>query len=304
MASTVERLTKKGLIRPPYFVESNTMYETVMGSNAYGVSVDTSDFDTVGFCLPPKEMLFPHLAGDIPGFGRQTKRFEVYQQHHVFDKDAQGGLGRSYDLNVYSIVKYFQLCMENNPNMVDSLFTPQECVLHSTKISNMVRDKRKLFLHKGSWHKYKGYAYNQLHKMDSKDPQPDSKRAVLREQFGFDVKFAYHVIRLLDEAEQILLNGDIDLRRNAAQLKTIRRGELSKEDIIRMASEKEAYLERVYEESTLRYSPDEKAIRTLLLECLEEHYGRLECVVNPDAATVALREISEIIEKNRRLVAA
>jgi len=195
--------------------------------------------------------------------------------------------------------------MENNPNMVDSLFTPQECVLHCTKIGNMVRDKRKMFLHKGSWHKYKGYAYNQLHKMDSKDPEPDSKRAALREQFGFDVKFAYHVVRLLDEAEQILLFSDIDLRRNAAQLKAIRRGELSKEEIVRMASEKEKYLERVYEESTLRYSPDEKAIRTLLLECLEEHYGSLDtCVLNPDAAVVALREISEVIEKNRRLLAA
>jgi predicted nucleotidyltransferase len=185
------------------------MYETVMGSVCYGVSTDVSDFDTLGFCVPPKDMLFPHLAGVIPGFGRQPKRFEVYQQHHVFDKDALNGAGRSYDLNVYSITKYFQLCMENNPNMVDSLFTPQECVLHSTKIGNMVRDQRNLFLHKGSWHKFKGYAYNQLHKMDSKDPQPDSKRAALREQFGFDVKFAYHVIRLLDEAEQILPHGDI-----------------------------------------------------------------------------------------------
>jgi predicted nucleotidyltransferase len=302
MPSTVERLTKKGLIRPPYFVESNTMYETVMGSVCYGVSTDVSDFDTLGFCLPPKDMLFPHLAGEIPGFGKQRKKFEVYQQHHVFDKDAMGGAGRTYDLNVYSIVKYFQLCMDNNPNMVDSLFTPQECVLHSTKIGNMVRDQRKLFLHKGSWHKFKGYAYNQLHKMESKDPQPDSKRAALREQFGFDVKFAYHVIRLLGEAEQILLEGDIDLRRNSAQLKAIRRGEISKDEIVHWASEKEKYLERVYEQSTLRYSPDEKAIRKLLLECLEEHYGNLDtCIVNPDAATVALREITEIIDRNRRI---
>jgi hypothetical protein len=40
------------------------------------------------------------------------------------------------------------------------------------------------------------------------------------------VKFAYHVIRLLGEAEQILLEGDIDLRRNSAQLKAIRRGDV------------------------------------------------------------------------------
>jgi hypothetical protein len=71
------------------------MYETVMGSQAYGVAVDNSDFDTCGFCIPAKEMLFPHLRGDIPDFGRQIQRFGVYQQHHVFDPDALGGKGRT-----------------------------------------------------------------------------------------------------------------------------------------------------------------------------------------------------------------
>ena len=29
----------------------------------------------------------------------------------------------------------------------------------------MIRDARRLFLHKGAWWKFKGYAYSQLHKM-------------------------------------------------------------------------------------------------------------------------------------------
>jgi predicted nucleotidyltransferase len=301
MSSIVEQLTQKGLVSPPAFVVSNTMYETVMGSQAYGVAVENSDFDTCGFCIPPKEMLFPHLRGDIPDFGRQIQRFGVYQQHHVFDRDALGGKGRSYDLNIYGIVKFFQLCMECNPNMVDTLFTSQECVLHCTKIGNMVRDDRKLFLHKGAWHKYKGYAYSQLHEMRSKNPEPGSKRAMLREQFGFDVKFAYHVVRLLDEAEQILTIGDIDLRRNAEHLKAIRRGEVSQADIEKWAAEKEHALEKAYEESTLPYAPDEKRIKALLLSCLEEHYGNLDkAVVNLDAGTIALSEIGEIIDRYRR----
>lgn len=39
------------------------MYETIMGSVAYGVNTDTSDFDTVGFCIPNKDIVFPHLRG-------------------------------------------------------------------------------------------------------------------------------------------------------------------------------------------------------------------------------------------------
>lgn len=162
--SYVADLTRKGFINPPKFVVSNTMYETMMGSVAYGVSNSDSDMDVYGFCIPPKEDVFPHLRGEIMGFGRQIQRFEQYQEHHIKDPGAQ----KEYDLTIYSIVKYFQLVMENNPNMIDSIFTPRRCVLHSTKVAEMVRDARKSFLHKGAWHKFKGYAYASLNKVKSK----------------------------------------------------------------------------------------------------------------------------------------
>lgn len=304
MSSIVEQLTQKGLVRPPAYVISNTVYETITGSIAYGVSTDTSDYDMIGICIPSKEILFPHLGGEIFGFGRQKQRFRVFQKHHVKDPSAQGGAGREYDLNVYNIVDFFHLCMEGNANYLDSLFTSTECVLHCSKIGNMIRDGRKKFFSKKVWHTYKGYAYGQLHSMDSKDPEPDSKRAKLREQFGYDVKFAYNVVRLMDEVEQILTVGDIDLRRCAEYLKAIRRGEVPAEDIRRIFAEKERDLEKYYHSSPLPFSPDEKAIKQLLLDCLEEHYGDLSsCVVNPDAMTVAFNEIAEVVDKYRNLVA-
>jgi predicted nucleotidyltransferase len=288
---------------PPSWLVANVMYETIMGSYAFGVATDTSDFDTVGFCIPPKDLVFPHLAGHIEGFGRQKQKFTCYQKHHVFVQDDQGGKGREYDLNIYSIVHYFNLCMENNPNMIASLFTPQECVLHSTTVANMVRDKRKLFLHKGCWHRFKGYAYNQLHKMRTKTQEPGSKRAIMVERFGYDVKFAYHVVRLLDEVEQILTEGDLDIRRNKAQLKAIRRGEVPEEEIHRWASEKEKALEKAYEDSKLPYGPNQEAIKKLLLECLEEHWGTIEgCVVSEDRIIQSLRDIAEVIDRNRKLL--
>lgn len=274
------------------------MYETIMGSEAYGVASGNSDRDIYGFAIPPKEVIFPHLAGEILGFGRQKKRFEQYQEHHIDDPTAQSGRGLQWDLQIFSIVKYFTLAMENNPNMIDSLFTPAECVIHSTQVGQMVREQRRLFLHKGCWHKFKGYAYAQLNAMGSKNPI--GKRKELVERHGFDCKFAYHVVRLLDEAEQILTLGDINLRRNAEHLKAIRRGDVSEEDIRKWAADKEAQLESVYHTSTLPYSPDEAAIKALLLECLEHHYGSLEkAVVVEGAAETALRQIAEIVDKLR-----
>jgi uncharacterized protein len=220
---TLARLTDRGLVKPPRWLPGNVQYETIMGSVAYGVSADTSDVDVYGWAIPPKDDIFPHLRGEVPGFGTPRARFEQYEEHHIRDADALAGHGRTYDPTIYGIVKFFNLAMENNPNIIESLFTPVNCILHSTRIGNLVRENRKLFLHKGAWPKFKGYAYSQLHKLTNKTPQ--DKRALLVEKHGYDVKFAYHVVRLLTEVEMILMEEDIALQRNNEQLKAIRRGE-------------------------------------------------------------------------------
>jgi len=177
--SVIKKLyDKKLLTSQPKFVTEATQYEVIMGSNAYGVSDDTSDMDIYGFCIPPKDVIFPHLGGVILGFDKNYPKFEQFQQHHVIDKSAMGGHGREYDFSIYSIVKYFSLCMDNNPNMIDSLFVPRRCILHSTAVGNMVRENRKLFLHKGSFHKFKGYSFSQLHKIKTKKPRGSRKEVV------------------------------------------------------------------------------------------------------------------------------
>lgn len=166
----IKQLAQKNLIAPPSYVSDGLQYLALIGSQAYGVANtndkdEVSDWDIYGFCIPNKDMVFPHLKGEITGFGRQIKRFEQYQQHHIKDVSTN----REYDLSIYSIVKYFNLAMQCNPNMIDSLFTPRRCVLYSSPISELIRENRKLFLHKGSWHKFRGYAYQQMHKMKDKN---------------------------------------------------------------------------------------------------------------------------------------
>ncbi|WP_165225569.1 nucleotidyltransferase domain-containing protein [Aquisphaera insulae] len=299
--STLQRLTDRGLAKPPRWLPGNVQYETIMGSVAYGVSSDTSDLDVYGWAIPPRDDVFPHLRGEVEGFGTPGPRFEQFQQHHIRDDDALGGRGRVYDVTIYGIVKFFNLAMENNPNILDSLFTPVNCVLHSTRVGNLVRENRRIFLHRGAWPKFKGYAYSQLHKIAIKAPQ--GRRAELVREHGYDVKFAYHVVRLLGEVEMILTEHDIDLQRNNEPLKAIRRGEWTEERLRVWCAEKESQLERAYAASTLPATPDEPRIRRLLLDCLEEHYGRLEgCVEDPDRAVSALRAIRAELERVRDIL--
>jgi len=291
MSSKVKYLFDKGLIGKnsiPKDVLEGIQYETITGSVSYGVSSDTSDMDIIGFCIPAKNVIFPHLKGEIQGFGRQKKKFEQYQKHHI--KDGTQG----YDVTIYNIVKYFSLCMENNPNMIDSLYTPERCVLHSTKISEMVRTNRDIFLHKGAWFKFKGYSFSQMHKMDIKNPV--GKRKEIVDKYGYDLKFAYHIVRLLLEIEQILIEHTLDLTRNRELLKSIRRGDWKANEIKEWFYEKEKSLEKIYNESSLRHSPNEPAIKKLLLDCLEEYYGSLENCVSE------MKDSDKILEEVRRIV--
>ena len=290
----IQSLAAKGLIKPPSFVTGGTQYMTIMGSVAYGVSSDTSDMDIYGFCIPPKDMVFPHLAGEIWGFGRQIQRFEQYQMHHVNDKETR----KVYDLNIYNIVKFFQLCMDNNPNMIDSLFTAESCVIKATTLARHIRDNRKIFLHKGAWHRFKGYAYSQMQHIKVKKPEPGAKRYELVEKYGYDVKYAYHVVRLLNEVEMILVEHDLDLMRNNDQLKDIRAGNWKFEELEAYFKSKEKNLEKIYAESTLQYKPDEELIKKLLLESLETHFGSLEgAVETADGYKTILREIQKLVSK-------
>ena len=298
MASMLRKCIKKNLIKiPQSFIEENLQYEVIMGSVAYGVKSEDSDTDVYGFTLPPKELIFPHLTGHIPGFGKQPQGFDQYQQHHVMDEKE----GKEYDFTIYSIVKYMNLVMENNPNMLDSLFVPTRCVLHCTQVGSLVRDSRKDFLHKGCWPKFKGYSYQQLHKMDIKNPEEGSNRWENVQKYGYDVKFAYHVVRLMLEVEMILAKHDLDLECNSEVLKAIRRGEWTMEEIKEFFSSKEKNLEELYNTSTLPYAPDEEKIKHLLLQCLEAHYGSLDkCVHAMGKPEQALLEIGKILEKYAR----
>ena len=298
--SRVRDLVRRKLVSAPAWLPDNLHYEVVMGSQAYGVWDDTSDLDITGWAIPPKDDLFPHLRGEIIGFGTPRERFEQLQRHHITDVSADGA-ATSYDVTVFSVVKYFHLAMGCNPNILDSLFVPSRWVLHCTRVGQIVRDERRLFLSQLVWPKFKGYAYSQLHKLATKSPT--GRRADTVAKHGYDTKYAYHVVRLLGEAEQMLAEGDLELGRNAAMLRDIRAGAWTEGQLRAWASAKELELESKWRASALRAVPDEGAVKALLLRVLEEHYGKLGGeAVAVDAAVAALKAIAAELGRVRHLL--
>jgi len=299
MPSRLKYLVSKGLATPALNgLEDMIQYESYVGSSVYGVTSDTSDLDVISFAIPQKDIVFPHLAGYINGFGDRPRVFETYQQHHMVDTSALGGDGREYDYTSYNIVKYFDLLMGGNPTLIDSLFVPLKAILFVTPIGQMVRDCRHLFLHKGCFHKFRGYSFQQLHKMRIKKPTDASKRKEMVDTYGYDLKFGLHVVRLLLQCEQILVEGDLDLERNNKILKSIRNGEWKLEQIESYFRDNEQRLFKIYDDSKLPYAPPVDKIKLLLLNCLETHFGSLkDCITTVDPAIEALNSIQDILHK-------
>lgn len=291
MSSVIQKLYKEKLLTCYSWIPENSIREVMMGSEAYGVSCNNSDVDVYAVIMPPKSDCFPHLNGYIPIFDNTPKVFETLNIHHIKFGDKE------YDINGFSICKYFNLLMGCNPNIIDSLFVPRRCVFHSTQLGELIREKRKLFLSKKAYHTFKGYAYAQL--SAAKDKKREGKRVALIEKYGFDTKSYYHLYRLAVECEMIMAEYDLEIDRDCHRkaMKSIREGLWKPEEIESWFSSHEKVLDKLYESSTIPHSPDVEQIRAFLLECLEAHYGNLSGVVeNPQKEKQLLLQIKQLVQ--------
>lgn len=119
------------------------IFETISGSQMYGTATPTSDIDYRGVVIPPMEVLLDPLHG-----------FE--QKDSGFDEE---------DRTLYSLGKYFKLCADGNPNIVELLFAPEECWVYDWRDWYSVLNNRHLFISKKVKYTFTGYAFSQLHKI-------------------------------------------------------------------------------------------------------------------------------------------
>lgn len=292
MSSRLIYCANKNLCTPPKWLKDTLIYEAITGSHSYGCNISGSDEDVIGICIPPRKFVLPWSEGIIPGFQDNPYKFEQYEGKKIACKDS----GKEWDITVYNIIKFFNLAYENNPNFLDYLFVPQTCITMMTQAGQLIRDNRKLFLSKLCIPKFRNYSRSQIGKMENKNPI--GKRKELVDKFGFDVKYAGHLIRLILQCEQILIEEDLDLVRNSQTLKGIRSGEWSKERVLDFYYAKEAEIENSILKSTLRAKPDEVRIKELLLECLEIQYGKItDKIIIESPAVETLKQIHALAGK-------
>lgn len=198
------------------------------GSNAYGTTVEGSDFDIRGFAYNPVEEVLGIRAD-----------FEQYQ-------DPEN------DVTIYSLKKILTLLVQNNPNTMEILGLRPEEILFLSDAGRLILDHSELFLSKRSIYTFGGYARAQLNRlmnMTGRDGDMAAANEAAVEQRKIN-KHMMHLIRLYMMGIDILRDGVITTYRAKEHdlLMDIRNGKYMMTDSLTPTPEFEELLEHYAQE--------------------------------------------------------
>lgn len=240
--------------------EKNLIFKAMVGSELYGTNTEKSDKDYVGIFIPDKEYVL----------GLKTCE-QVDMRTNPSDSGRRNNSGDT-DTTLYSLPKFIKLAAENNPNIVELFFVDDKHILFCNEYGQALRDSFKLFISKKAKHRFLGYAESQRHKILSK--VPEGGRVEYLEKFGYDVKFASHLIRLLTEGLELLVDGRLSFPITHNRLvRDIKIGLYKKEEVLAKADHFVSLVEEAYLKSPLPYSPDYEQISLLQMDLLEAFWA-------------------------------
>jgi len=128
-------LTLDELYKSPYII-----YKVIAGSQAYGCATKDSDTDIRGYYFVPKKI--------------RNSMFEYSEQ--INDK--------SNDIVFYDLKRAFELLMTANPNQIELLWIPDDCVEIKHPVIDQLIKNRKLFISKAAYESHFQYSQSQIHK--------------------------------------------------------------------------------------------------------------------------------------------
>ncbi len=224
----------------------------VVGSRAYGVDDPSSDWDFKGIFVPPVSQILGVAQPE------KTRRY-------------------SEDDQSYSLRHYIMLCVKSVPNSLELLFCEEEDVVLCLPEGRLLRNCRNLFLTRNCVAPYLGYSARQLAKSAKKPMGRGAGRQDIIAQHGFDTKFAYHTLRLMQTAEELFTEGVLRVRRpNGAWLRDVRNGKVFRDytDFHNYATDLLQRVEALKDRCPLRVSPDMAMIHKLTASMYQTYWAR------------------------------
>lgn len=244
--------------------EQNEIIRIVNGSKLYGTDVDTSDDDFMAVFIEPVRSVY--VGG--------SKMESVQLRDKPEGVRSEAG---DVDCTSYSLRHFAKLAAAGNPSVLTLLSAPDSAVVHETEIGRALRDPamQQKFASKQAAPRFKGYMMRQKERMLGERGGHIPKRPELVEKYGFDTKYANHVIRLGIQGCEFMRRGYMTLPMHEDDVNTllrVRGGEYSFERTVELIEAVEADLERAVQQSALPDDPDYPSIAAFLREAHESFW--------------------------------
>lgn len=238
--------------------------ECVVGSTLHGTSVDDGleDLDIMAIAV---EGLYT-----FAGFGPLDTWVERTKPEGV--RSEAGDV----DYTAYGLRKYLNLALKGNPTVILPLFAGDK---QTRIITNAGRELRTLAPHiisKACYQPFRGYMHQQHERLMGSRGQRNVTRPELVEKYGYDTKYAGHIIRLGLQGCELLRTGKLTLpmveeeRQLVVQIRT---GGFTLNQVSRLITEHENKLNDAFLDSILREEPDTEAVEAWMLKTYQVYWN-------------------------------
>ena len=234
-------------------VEQATILRCVVGSSAHGLHLNDGleDRDEMGICVEPMAV----AMGSAAPFEQYIYR-SAAEREHRHDAPSVGG---DLDLVVYSLRKFARLALGGNPTVLMVLFASD--VVQCDARGSQLRDLAPAFASRVAGKKFLGYLSSQRQRMlgERGNGGHGRPRDELVQKFGYDTKFAMHMLRLGYQGIEYLQTGKLTMPMNEPErsyLFDVRQGGYDMQHVLTRAGELERELKDLLDTSPLPEEPD------------------------------------------------
>ncbi len=226
-----------------------TVLRAQVGSGLHGVTTGADDRDEMGICIEPPE----YVIGNA--------QFEQFQWRSK-PEGVRSGPG-DLDLVIYSLRKWSRLAAQGNPTVLLLLFVPDAEIVERTDIGADLQAHPERFLSRQVAARFGGYLKSQQNQLLGLRAKKHTNRPELVDAYGFDTKFAYHMIRLGLQGVELLTTGRITLpmpEPDRTWLTELRNGEHTKDEALDRANALLDQLHTLADTADLPARPDRSAL--------------------------------------------
>lgn len=249
---------------PKDWAEKKTILRCEVGSGVHGLALPgRDDRDEMGICIEPIQNAY--------GF----RQFEQYiyrsaaEREQKQDAPSQPG---DLDLVIYSLRKWMRLALDGNPTVLTLLFAKP---LQQNALGTRLQEMAPLFASRRAGKRFLGYMQAQRQRLLGERGQKNVNRRELEEKYGYDTKYASHIIRLGYQGVEYLETGRLSLPLTGLALSdslAIKQGQWAENDVHTLAGDLEGQLKRLLDTSPLPEQPEEKKIEKWMLDVYLESW--------------------------------